>query len=210
MPKMPPERRRWPLLSFHRIPSYAESLTTQCYYTHVLRCKSYYTHACRGVNEHVESFCITQPWAIQQQSMYTKTMPHDRGYLGGFTTVLDRERLRDHIHCWITFQMTRGLDLSTRNIQRGISCNTCRLVGKHPRRSVNIRHQIWKINQDMRFLSDWYRPGPWVRCLWEALSWAWPSGVSDVRGKLALLLSDNLSWECRLKSRQNEIIFVLA
>lgn len=41
-------------------------------------------------------------------------------------------------------------------------------------------------------LADSYRPGPWVRCLWKALSWAWPSGVSDVWGKFGLLLPGHL------------------
>ena len=71
------------------------------------------------------------------------TMSHGCIQLAFFTTVLDHERLRDHIH-QITFQMT-GLDLSIQNIQRGISCNTCRLVETHPQRSVNTSHQ--RINQ---------------------------------------------------------------
>ena len=75
------------------------------------------------------------------------TMSHDCIQLAFFTTVLDHERLRDHIH-QITFQMT-GLDLSIQNIQRGISCNTCRLVGTHPQHSVNTSHQ--RINQDVSF-----------------------------------------------------------
>ena len=67
------------------------------------------------------------------------TMSHGCIQLAFFTTVLDHERLRDHIH-QITFQLT-GLDLSIQNIQRGISCNTCRLVETHPQRSVNTSHQ---------------------------------------------------------------------
>lgn len=36
------------------------------------------------------------------------------------------------------------VDLSIQSIQRGISCNTCRLVGQHHQRSGNRRHQIWR------------------------------------------------------------------
>ena len=70
------------------------------------------------------------------------TKSHGCIQLTFFTTALDHERLRDHIH-QITFQLT-CLDLTIQNIQRGISCNTCRLVGQHHQRSENIRHQIWR------------------------------------------------------------------
>ena len=92
---------------------------------------------CRGVNEHAESFRITQPWAIQQDDA---SWLHN--ILLAFQQFLDCERPRDHIH-QVTFQLLK-LNLSIQSIQRGISCNTCRLVGQHHQRSGNRRHQIWR------------------------------------------------------------------
>ena len=93
---------------------------------------------CRGVNEHEESFWITQPWAIQQDGASWLVAY----ILLAFQQFLDRGRPRDHIH-QVTFQLLK-LNLSIQSIQRGISCNTCRLVGPHHQRSENIRHQIWR------------------------------------------------------------------
>jgi len=100
-------------------------------------------------------------------TIYTKMMPHVHVYLARFTTVLDRERLRNHIH-QITFQLSTYLS----RISKGVF---------------------------LVILVDWLghtisvRPGPWIRCLWKALSWAWPSSVSDVWGKFALFLFDRSS-----------------
>ena len=81
-------------------------------------------------------------FGLRSHEQFSKMMPHgciiSCLLFNNFLTVKGQEII------FTRSLFNEQVDLSIQSIQRGISCNTCRLVGQHHQRSENIRHQIWR------------------------------------------------------------------